>query len=218
MARTAGSVGEATRQQILDAALQMFVEQGYDGTSIRDLSERLGMTKGSLYYHFSSKEKILHALVDPLTDAIDEFTAEAHGAGASTALMRRFVDLFDAHGAVVRCVLSDPSTVRPLMRRNRVPQRMEELANALAGSVDPPSFLRAQCALGVVHAAILAPDRSTHDAGPGPRSRFRTEPLTGAEKDFIATAAMAVLNVAGTGVRMPGMPGAQEGGHPRTCS
>jgi AcrR family transcriptional regulator len=51
-----------TRQRILDVALGLFTEQGYDGTSLRQIAEKLGVTKAALYYHFESKNDILLAL------------------------------------------------------------------------------------------------------------------------------------------------------------
>jgi len=51
-----------TRQRILDVALDLFTEQGFDGTSLRQIAERLGVTKAALYYHFESKDDILMAL------------------------------------------------------------------------------------------------------------------------------------------------------------
>jgi AcrR family transcriptional regulator len=51
-----------TRERILDVALDLFTEQGYDGTSLRQIAEQLGVTKAALYYHFESKEDILMAL------------------------------------------------------------------------------------------------------------------------------------------------------------
>jgi AcrR family transcriptional regulator len=51
-----------TRERILDVALDLFTEQGYDGTSLRQIAEQLGVTKAALYYHFESKEDILRAL------------------------------------------------------------------------------------------------------------------------------------------------------------
>ena len=51
-----------TRQRILNVALDLFTEQGYDGTSLRQIAEQLGVTKAALYYHFESKEDILMAL------------------------------------------------------------------------------------------------------------------------------------------------------------
>jgi AcrR family transcriptional regulator len=52
----------STRERILDVALDLFTEKGYDGTSLREIAERLGVTKAALYYHFASKEDILMAL------------------------------------------------------------------------------------------------------------------------------------------------------------
>jgi AcrR family transcriptional regulator len=50
---------QSTRERILDIALELFIEQGYDKTSLRDIAERLGTTKAALYYHFARKEDIL---------------------------------------------------------------------------------------------------------------------------------------------------------------
>ena len=52
----------STRERILDVALELFVEHGYDGTSLRQIAERLGITKAALYYYFASKDDILMAL------------------------------------------------------------------------------------------------------------------------------------------------------------
>ncbi|MGF7238064.1 MAG: TetR/AcrR family transcriptional regulator [Frankia sp.] len=47
------------RERILDTALDVFSEQGYDKASLREIAERLGVTKAALYYHFERKEEIL---------------------------------------------------------------------------------------------------------------------------------------------------------------
>jgi len=52
----------STRERILDVALDLFTEKGFDGTSLREIAERLGVTKAALYYHFASKDDILMAL------------------------------------------------------------------------------------------------------------------------------------------------------------
>jgi AcrR family transcriptional regulator len=49
----------STRERILEVALELFSEQGYDKTSLRDIAERVGTTKAALYYHFARKEDIL---------------------------------------------------------------------------------------------------------------------------------------------------------------
>lgn len=52
----------STKERILDIALQLFTEQGYDATSLQEIADRLGFTKAALYYHFRSKDDILMAL------------------------------------------------------------------------------------------------------------------------------------------------------------
>ena len=54
--------GASTRERILDVALDLFTDQGFDGTSMREIAERLHITKPSIYYHFASKDEILMAL------------------------------------------------------------------------------------------------------------------------------------------------------------
>ena len=55
-------VAATTRDRILDVALDLFIDQGYDGTSLRQIADRLGITKAALYDHFEAKEDILMAL------------------------------------------------------------------------------------------------------------------------------------------------------------
>ena len=57
-----GQPGASTRERILDVALDLFTDQGFDGTSMREIAERLNISKPAIYYHFASKEEILMAL------------------------------------------------------------------------------------------------------------------------------------------------------------
>jgi AcrR family transcriptional regulator len=52
----------STRERILDVAMDLFIEQGFDRTSLREIAGQLGVTKAALYYHFASKDDILMAL------------------------------------------------------------------------------------------------------------------------------------------------------------
>jgi AcrR family transcriptional regulator len=49
----------ATRDRVVDAAVELFAERGYDGTSVSQVVERAGLTKGGFYHHFASKEALL---------------------------------------------------------------------------------------------------------------------------------------------------------------
>src|SRR5579872_456267 len=53
---------EATRQQLLDVARQLFTERGYAGTSIEDIIEAAGVARGALYHHFPGKNALFAAV------------------------------------------------------------------------------------------------------------------------------------------------------------
>jgi len=55
--------GEVTRLAIEDAALGLFMEQGYHATSMRQIKDRVGMALGGIYNHFSSKEEIFQGII-----------------------------------------------------------------------------------------------------------------------------------------------------------
>ncbi len=55
---------EETRKKILDISFRLFSEKGYDHTTIQDIVDALGMSKGAVYHHFKSKEDILDHLYD----------------------------------------------------------------------------------------------------------------------------------------------------------
>lgn len=60
---------EETKKKILDIAKELFIEKGYDNTSIQDIIDGLGgMTKGAIYHHFKSKQDILETLVESEVD------------------------------------------------------------------------------------------------------------------------------------------------------
>jgi AcrR family transcriptional regulator len=56
--------GEETRSHILDVAGELFAERGYDATSLADICERAGVTKGAFYHHFESKQAVFLELRD----------------------------------------------------------------------------------------------------------------------------------------------------------
>src|SRR5262245_13927619 len=62
-----------TRERILAVAMELFTDQGYEATSLRQISERLGVTKAALYYHFQSKEELFAALLEPANEILNGF-------------------------------------------------------------------------------------------------------------------------------------------------
>ncbi|NKI22651.1 TetR/AcrR family transcriptional regulator [Paenibacillus dendritiformis] len=55
---------EERRNEILDAADELFGQKGFDGTSTNDILEKVGIARGTLYHHFKSKEDIMDALIE----------------------------------------------------------------------------------------------------------------------------------------------------------
>ena len=67
---------EVTVERILDAAQRLFLEKGYDNTTIQDIVDELGgLTKGAVYHHFKSKEEIMDAVGDRMFFANNPFEA-----------------------------------------------------------------------------------------------------------------------------------------------
>jgi AcrR family transcriptional regulator len=66
MGRPPRSDGQRTRQAILDAALTLFAEKGYFGTSLRDIARAVGVRESALYNYFSGKEALFHALIEAM--------------------------------------------------------------------------------------------------------------------------------------------------------
>ena len=67
---------EETVQLILDVAFRLFIEKGYEHTSIQDIIDHLGgLSKGAIYHHFKSKEDILIAVTDRMTAESNQMLA-----------------------------------------------------------------------------------------------------------------------------------------------
>lgn len=67
-----------TKARIVDAALELFAQNGYLGTSMSDIAKQLSITKGALYKHFASKQEILDQIIQKMND-LDLERAQAYG-------------------------------------------------------------------------------------------------------------------------------------------
>ena len=65
-----GKDPEERKKEILDIAEELFTAKGYDSTSTADILERVGIARGTIYYHFKSKEEILDAIIDRIIQGI----------------------------------------------------------------------------------------------------------------------------------------------------
>jgi AcrR family transcriptional regulator len=83
--------GQATREQIVAIATELFASRGFEGTSIDAVLEQAGVSRGSLYHHFASKEALFEAVLDVVEARIGAETVAVvleAGAGDSMAGLR----------------------------------------------------------------------------------------------------------------------------------
>ncbi|MGC4789192.1 TetR family transcriptional regulator [Micromonospora sp. DT178] len=89
-----------TRTRILRAALDLFAEHGYQRTSLRQIAERLRLTKAAILYHFPAKEHLLAALVEPLVADLEALLDAAEAGPAERArwtVLEGWVDTILGH-------------------------------------------------------------------------------------------------------------------------
>ena len=72
MTNTAEAQVKPRKEEILDVATRLFAERGYEGTSMNDVAERVGMRKASLFYHFATKDSLYEAVLDRLVASMQE--------------------------------------------------------------------------------------------------------------------------------------------------
>ena len=93
-----------TKIRILDEALNMFAENGYKGTNLRDLASRLGLSKSALYKHYASKEDIWKALLDRM----EAYYAERFGSAEHLPVIPKSCDeLFTATMRMIDFTVND---------------------------------------------------------------------------------------------------------------
>jgi AcrR family transcriptional regulator len=101
-----------TRARIQRVALELFAEQGYERTSLREIAERLGVTKAALYYHFKSKEDIVRSFSEDHFARLDALIAWAKEQPPGPATGREILDRYVT-------VLNDGSDVFRFLEQNQ---------------------------------------------------------------------------------------------------
>jgi AcrR family transcriptional regulator len=157
------------RQRILDVAMELFLDRGYGSTSIRDIAERLGVSKAAVYYHFPAKEQLASALLKP---ALDSLGAVADGVAAGRLTPpQALAELASGHaagGRIMTAMRQDPS----LQEAARATQaqgmaEFERIARALAGPrPSQAGLVRAHSALGALFAGLGSASKYRGAAGP----------------------------------------------------
>ncbi|WP_299030172.1 TetR/AcrR family transcriptional regulator [uncultured Thermanaerothrix sp.] len=76
---------EETRRRILEAARETFASQGYQATSVAEICQRAGVTKGAFFYHFPTKHTLFLALLEDWLAQLDQYLNSEHYQGNSVA-------------------------------------------------------------------------------------------------------------------------------------
>jgi TetR/AcrR family transcriptional regulator, cholesterol catabolism regulator len=120
--RRAARQAGAKKQQILEAAAQVFRQKGYDRATLRDIAKAAGLLPGSLYYHIRSKDELLRQVVEqPIRDLCaqleDLVAANAPAAEKLTRAMALHLHAFEAHYPSLFVYLQNLLQVDAMRRR-----------------------------------------------------------------------------------------------------
>jgi AcrR family transcriptional regulator len=141
-ARADTNGGERTRERILDAALRLFAEHSFAGTSLQMIADELGITKAAVYYYFHTREELLGALAEP---ALTEMRAVIEAAAAQRTpnaraeqMLTRFVDLALRHRQLTAMLAADQAIVHLFRARGHYAELVERPLALLAGGTPGP--------------------------------------------------------------------------------
>lgn len=118
---------KTTKAEILDAALTVFSEKGYEGALLRDISASLGITKPALYKHFESKEALWNAMID----YAQQYYSEHIGAACDIPIPDDWEEFRELSLRQINFTLRD-KTVRRVRRLLTLEQYRDERVCALA--------------------------------------------------------------------------------------
>ena len=132
---------------VLAASVEVFNERGYDGTSMEDLSARLGIGKSSIYHHVQSKEDLLRLALDQALTGLEDAADEIQAAGGPAVerlelLVRRSIEVLVDRLPYVTLLLrvrGNSDIERQALARRR---RVDHLVGELVGEAVEDGALR----------------------------------------------------------------------------
>jgi len=138
----AGRRGD-TRERIQQVALELFAEKGYEKTSLREVAERLEITRPALYYHFKTKDDILGSVIGDLNASIHELVTWAgqrpRTGQARREILERVAELVnDQWRPLIRFSQVNQAAMREHPAGERMQERMLALLSVLSDPNDDP--------------------------------------------------------------------------------
>ena len=167
-------------ESVLAVAVEVFNERGYDGTSMRELSERLGIAKSAIYHHVTGKEELLRLALDRALTGLSAVADRARVLPAPAIerleyLVRGSVEVLEAESPYVTLLLrvrGNTTVERAALDRRRAFDRfVADLVGAAQrdGDIDPDldALITARLLFGLVN-SIVEWYRPTRRAGGRP--------------------------------------------------
>ncbi|HEX4218228.1 MAG TPA: helix-turn-helix domain-containing protein [Acidimicrobiales bacterium] len=186
-----GRQAKPTRERILDVALDLFIQKGYDKTSLREIAEPLGFSKAALYYHFASKEDILMALHMRLhdfgIDALTQMASQEPTVALWAQLLEQFVDQMLANRKIFLLHERNQAAFELLHRKDHDAQHedlQERFRRVLA---DDRLSVRDRVRLSASFGAIMAAVFMAGDAFETTPSEELGEILRGVVRDLLGS-------------------------------
>jgi len=184
-----GEAVRSTRERILDIALELFNEKGYENTSLREIAERLGTTKAALYYHFERKQDILlelhlrlHALGREAVEQLERLEDGPQLADAWPGLLDRFIDqvignpeLFLFHQRNRRALEQIQDDERHQAENEDVEQQMRRVLQS--SEIPLAQRVRMACSAGAVIVVLLGGGEMFGDVPTSELAELVREPM-----------------------------------------
>ncbi|WP_067667403.1 TetR family transcriptional regulator [Nocardia miyunensis] len=147
-----------SRARILAVALELFAERGHHAVAVREIADRVGLTKTAVLYHFPSKSDIVAALVEPLLAESEAVVASASGLDdpqdRAWAVVTGLLDVWLSHRTLLRIQMQDQS----LAADERTFVRLRDFALSVQESVaGPEADVTARVRAAQVYAMLSDP-------------------------------------------------------------
>ncbi|MEP6479387.1 MAG: TetR/AcrR family transcriptional regulator [Rhodoglobus sp.] len=144
------------RARLVDAAGELFSENGVSGTSLQAIADHMGVTKAAVYHQFSSKTEIVIAVAEPVIDqlrSIAETASALTGNAARVACIEGLVDLALEHKGIAALVRQDPAVEHILSAYEPYRAQLARIDSILLGNKPTP---QRRIALAFAGAGIMA--------------------------------------------------------------
>jgi AcrR family transcriptional regulator len=189
---------ELMRKRILDVTTTLLAEQGYAGTSMRDIADELGVTKAALYYHFESKEHLLDAVLEEVAARFEGALEPAEAPYDPERILSASLDALIETAPILAFLMHEPAAARRHAGHPMFHALRDRLITALAGPKPSQTRgVRARCALGALQFGYIATAKAESVCSSDSTTQERKLPtfrtITATERKAIVASAVAAL-------------------------